>query len=109
MPGNYGSGWGDLCSTLAVDLRNDWHFVLANYDGSKVDFYVDGNQLGDSVQRTGSFVSTSKTVKIGWEDGYGSGSQSYKGYIDDVRIYNRPLLESEITELYNDGAGTEID
>ncbi len=40
---------------------------------------------------------------IGYND-VGNAYEPFNGEIDDVRIYNRILSESEIQELYNEGS-----
>ena len=43
------------------------------------------------------------TIGNGW-----TGEKSFKGSIDDIRIYNRVLDESEILSLYNEGKYSDV-
>ncbi len=38
----------------------------------------------------------------------GGGTYLWKGSIDDVRIYNRALTQTDVTALYNNGGPTKI-
>ena len=62
--------------------------------------YLDGVQIGDPLVASGQIDSASTDVYIGH-------GMSNSSVIDDVRIYNRALTSTEISELYNSGSGTE--
>jgi len=77
----------------------NWHFVVGIYNGAgNTDatsfIYVDGVLMvsGDTVYTIGS----TENLRIGSD----SSLSFFNGTIDDVRIYNRPLTETEIKELY---------
>lgn len=78
-----------------VVVSGEWQHICSVYDAGTVKSYVDNN-LTNSVNvelNTGT-----GTFNIG---GIG-GSYSFKGYIDDIRVYNRVLNEAEIETLkYN--------
>ncbi len=83
---------------------NNWHLVTITYDqalgSANAKFYLDGTYIGPS-NKAGNTPSTSNS--------YGAlrlGSIVYdglklRGKLDDVRVYNRVLTDSEITKLYN--------
>ena len=80
-------------------LVNDgeWHHIVAGYDydnGKVLSLYVDGI-FQDSA--TNGYAKTHRSIRIGMRRGGGS---YFQGNIDDVRMYNRILTESEITELF---------
>jgi len=92
---------------------NSWHHAAVTYDYSSnlARLYVDGifhNVLGDSITLNGY---------SGFE-GLGNGRFSigreyynfyfFDGMIDDVRVYNRALSASEITDLYNYTGGSIV-
>jgi len=66
---------------------------------------------------TNSTIAYSHAIGIGFHDdtsvfnfgghGTGSSSSSFKGYIDDFRIYNKCLTGSEVYELYRNYSSTE--
>ena len=81
----------------------DWqHLVFTWRSGEPIKLYIDGvvdtlSYVGAPV--SGSITGTSK-VRIGaGPSDPGTGVVGWDGYIDDVRIYNRPLTQAEITLL----------
>ncbi|KRF09938.1 LamG-like jellyroll fold domain-containing protein [Paenibacillus sp. Soil787] len=66
-----------------------------------------GNTLSANTTATNDVLSLdlqadpiTVNTKIGRED-YGSGRYYFNGNIDDLRIYNRALTDTEVTQLYN--------
>jgi len=85
-------GVGSVLGTTNIN-DDQWHYVAAVYDGSKMYLYVDG--VRDAYKSlSGSLNVSASSVYIG-----GSPSQSFNGLIDDVVIYSRALSEEEIQEL----------
>jgi hypothetical protein len=81
---------------------NQWTFVSMTYDGNNVSLFINGD-----LDSTGIFlcpnVVSDQTVKIGLEDIAYGGQHYFNGTIDDVRIYKRVLINSEINTLYHEG------
>lgn len=90
---NYGHWWttGD-----DVTVIKQWVNIIYVYDE---------NSQTDRAYRNGKLLGTSpKTVdssNMKYPD-YMYIGNGYNGYIDDIRIYNRALSESEILSLYNE-------
>lgn len=87
-------------------------FVVATYDGgiacSGIKLYLNGEQCDDSDESNNpnDFVeiyNEDEILRIGvdFEDTVS------KGVIDNVVVYNTVLTQTQITALYNGGAGTE--
>jgi len=79
----------------------NWHHTVVVFDGTVLNFYLDGQLL---ITANHNFNTAAGNLYIGrradeW-------SQFMNGSIDDVRIYNRVLDESEIQALYNEGGWT---
>lgn len=77
------------------------HF-LSVYDGSTLKLYVQGI-LKESIPASNNVNNTTFDIYIGKQLSY----WFYKGIIDDIRIYNRGLAESEIQQLYYEGSSCE--
>lgn len=77
-------------------LNNTWNMITGSYDGSNLNYYVNG-QLVRSLAITGNVSYTSDPLFIGTT---GSPGQNFKGYLDDIGIWNRALSASEIMGLY---------
>lgn len=79
--------------------RNQWSHTCGTWDGSLFRLYQDGALIASGADGT---VNSSQTY---WTIGrpYNGGGNSFNGKIDDVRIYNRALSASEVSQLYNAG------
>ena len=73
-----------------------WTHVVAWYDGSEMRLYKDGIVVG-STSKSGSIdTSAAVTTRIGQNpNNYGT----FDGILDDIRIYDRALNQSEIDEI----------
>lgn len=101
------SNWGssvirkDSASKITDGL---WHHVAFTYNGSSsasgINFYVDGmlSNGPTTYNNLSSTILNNVTPTLGT---YTTGVSWLKGSVDDVRIYNRALSGSEITQLYN--------
>jgi glucose/arabinose dehydrogenase len=82
---------------------NAWHHVSIVSTGTQQLAYVDGVQAGSPVNTT--LGSYSGNVQLGaWING-GSYFDFLSGRLDDVRIYNSALTQSEIQSAMNSGIG----
>ena len=77
------------------NLPNQWHQITMVYNGTAMSVMVDGNFVGT---KPSTIVRTKNYLDIGSKIG---GVGFYKGLIDDVRIYNRPLTQSEVNSTKN--------
>ena len=86
----------DITTTVT---DSNWHHVVGVRNGSAGYIYVDGRLEGSATNpATGSCDGNARTF-IGGRDAITS-PLSFNGSIDEVRIYNRALSESEVKELY---------
>jgi hypothetical protein len=77
-----------------------WSHFVAYYDGTVMKCYINNTMVG-SYNTTGNIISNSRDLIIG---AFGDLIQAFfKGKIDDIRIYNRALTETEISDLYHEG------
>ena len=75
-----------------------WHHVVGVYDGIRINQYIDG-ELDCSAWASGQLILSNQPLFIG--TGTNRNRKTYwKGWIDDVRIYNYPLNQNEIKSLY---------
>lgn len=97
---NYATGW--LPNSDIED--HDWHHVVIQRSGSIGKLYIDGLQIGDSVTVAGAAINIdSNCLVLGQEiddNGTFAQNQSWAGEMDNVRIYNRALSDSEIQALF---------
>lgn len=76
---------------------NAWVHIAATYDGQQVRLYQNGSLIQEA-SRNGGF--SSGRMYIG-RDGPGAATDVFRGVIDDVRIYNRALGQSEVADLFS--------
>lgn len=80
-----------------TDLTDGWHHLAMTWDGSNLRMYIDGVDTGVTFTGTGAINSNSQNdFYIGREQASGI---PFNGFIDEVRIYNRALSLSEISNL----------
>ncbi|MBI4159563.1 carbohydrate binding domain-containing protein [Candidatus Wolfebacteria bacterium] len=101
----------DLTRSGAANLitLNQWQYVVVTWDGaaaaSGVKFYVNGvesSSYGQEANGVTSRVTGSPSLAL--IGNRTNADRTFKGLIDDVRIYNRALTEAEIRQLYKAGS-----
>ncbi|MHC4532612.1 MAG: LamG domain-containing protein, partial [Planctomycetota bacterium] len=78
----------------------EWHHTAGVYDGSKYYLYVDG-ELDASKDTSGTMSISSYPVMIGANAQ--QGGREFEGLIDDVRVYKRALMDTEILGVMSGG------
>ena len=100
--------WGgckDWTTNLSIP-QNEWSFVVVTYDGTYVKAYVNGEQQQTTLNGFNTQISE---LFIGAETiNNGASFRNYfQGGIDEVAIWNESLTSTEISALYNGGAGRD--
>jgi len=97
---NKGSPHVITFSTLG--LSSGWHHIACTYDTTAYKLFIDGVE-GSSGGGFGITYDADNYTLIGAEAGTGSNpeGQYFNGYIDEIRIWNRVLSESEINDWMN--------
>jgi prepilin-type N-terminal cleavage/methylation domain-containing protein len=83
--------------------RAGWHHLVATKSDTEVRMYYDGVEVGNSPQPNTTIIPSENFI-LGLDRS--AAGRYYQGSMDDVRIYNRVLTQSEITQL---AAGTEAE
>jgi len=86
-----GQGWSII--SASYPSINAWHHVAATYDGFTMKIYLDG-ELKATKAVTGTISSNQNPVTIGTQPGFTG--EFFRGSVDEVRIWSRPLDECEI-------------
>jgi concanavalin A-like lectin/glucanase superfamily protein len=85
-----------LFGTATLPL-NVWTHLAATYDGVQQRLYVNG-VVAASRPQTGGIAVSASPLRFG---GNAVRDEFFKGRIDEVRVYNRALLPSEIQASMN--------
>ena len=81
-------------------VENQWYHIALCYDGTKEQLFING-ELQDEVASTVILDTPDDRLWFG-RNGYAANPKYYNGIIDEIRIYNRALTETEIMDLYNE-------
>lgn len=78
---------------------NTWIHLAATKLGTAVTLYANGVQIGTATSPTATMDWTGDTpvTRIGASS---SGGDAFSGFLDDIRLYDRPLMAAEILNIY---------
>ncbi len=95
----YNAGWhtATLTGRTAAD-NNTWYHLAGTFDGSNIKLYLNG-AVAATTAWSGTIATSTTNVCIGRDGAPSAGQRYYSGRIDDVRIYNRALTETEVAGL----------
>ena len=100
---NVSDGTTALTSDFPAVNLNEWTHMTAVVDrtANRLYVYKNGVLSGSQANISGiGSLSSGTSASIGNND---SNLYPLKGFIDDVRVYNRALSASEVLQLYNMG------
>ena len=79
---------------------DEWTHFVGTYDGDTIKSYING-VLAEETLWAGDIEDLNRMLTFGFFNNI-----YWKGYIDDICIYDRVITESEISDLFNDDAST---
>ena len=77
---------------------NEWYHIVFTYDGTNLELYLDGDPISSLEQPHVVNFSQRNPLQIGVYSTQ-SGATIFTGSMDDIRIYDRALSQSEISYL----------
>jgi hypothetical protein len=103
--GVYGYGSGDASGFCTVNTNkylgdNNWHHMVVNLGQEGCQIYVDA-VLENSISSQGPLVQNDSNLYFGKHRTVG---RYFNGWLDDVRLYNGALSESEVRDLFGSGS-----
>jgi type II secretory pathway pseudopilin PulG len=87
----------DYIKSTSTVIAGEWQYVTATFDGTDKKLYIDNERINDVASSTLENSGTDNNFYIGQG---ADGNNKYEGFIDDVKIYNHALSESEIMSSY---------
>lgn len=101
--------FGTAMQSADVIPLDKWTHVAATYDGNYARIYINGRPSGLRETNHDCDVSDSgNNFTVGFSDYFGGPALYFQGGIDDVRVYQRTLTDSEIKQLYNQSIPVRI-
>ncbi|OOV20111.1 LamG-like jellyroll fold domain-containing protein [Flavobacterium sp. LM4] len=91
-------GFGSYVVTGGTVIPNTWQHVAMVFDGTSVTLYVDGVNVGTTPTPSNYTLPTSVAPMILGYNGYG---EIFKGQMDEVRVWNKALTQTEIQNNKN--------
>ncbi len=84
---------GDLDSGIKVD--REWHHLAVTHDGTTISFFLDGEKV---VEADRNLETETRRLRIG---GIGSPDNNFVGLIDELYVFDVPLMGNQIRQLMN--------
>ena len=94
-------GAGNVVSSSSPVSTGQWYYVVGVVEDGDLKLYLNG-VLNNSLSTSASVGINSDFLRIGKN---GEFSSFFDGKIDEVGIWNRSLISSEVSDLYNAGVG----
>ena len=99
--GFFTDGGTTVCNGNSVVSLNSWHHVCGVYGSdNNITFYLEGINDGVKVGSVNSWTAINSNPRLG---SWSPGTDYFIGTLDDVRIYNSALSQSDISAVYNAG------
>ncbi len=99
-----GTTTGSATSATKLTLRA-WNHVVCTYDGTTVRAYINNVQVATGALAGVLTNPQNANVQIGRNIG---NSQSFTGYIDDLRVYSYAISAGDISTLYSSPANPGV-
>jgi len=82
---------------------NTWYYLTATISGTTLTAYINGSSIGSGTIGSGTASTNNLSLSC-----YADASGGYfQGYLDEVGIWSRALSSTEVSQLYNSGAGLQ--
>ncbi len=95
--GTYNGSGGDSITSSTTVSASNWYHIVAVFNGASSALYV------NNVAYTGTINAL--TCGTQWYFGANAGASWYSGLIDECAVWTRALTATEVSQLYNGGAG----
>ncbi|MEJ2755529.1 MAG: hypothetical protein P8104_06785, partial [Gammaproteobacteria bacterium] len=91
-------GWqSDHDCIVGVIGDGSWHHITANYTGSHVELWIDGNLSCSAPKQWSTYTGMRWIMGRNPIESYSA--DDFYGFLDDVRVYNRALRQVDIQNV----------
>ncbi|MCF7907608.1 MAG: LamG domain-containing protein [Candidatus Omnitrophica bacterium] len=98
--GIYSGGWLWAAASPGLIQVNNWSHLTWVYQNNLIYFYIDGAPVGTSAMAYTDDPNDNTYIGSWYSGGTG---YDFRGYIDEVKIWNKALSADEIAENYRGG------
>jgi len=90
----------ELSTSASPIFSGDWVHLVAIRDREDdvLRIYFNGVKIKETSDRTAQSIGQLEPVILGNSNGFGT---PFKGYIDEVKLFNKRLTDQEVLELYH--------
>lgn len=101
-----GSGSALVSRAATRPTTGGWHMITGVFTtNSQIELFIDGVSQGTSSVADAALADGTSPLYFGNAPAFGGASNYLDGKIDETGLWSRVLTGTEITELYNSGAG----
>ncbi|MFD1095119.1 Ig-like domain-containing protein [Salegentibacter chungangensis] len=94
-----------ITSNKSLDLDGRWYHLAVTFGGGTAKLYIDGIEISDSKETSGSSQGSGGIfpflIGAGYDDTTQQPDNYFSGWIEEVRIWNQPLTENQIRFMMN--------
>ncbi|MCO6043307.1 PKD domain-containing protein [Aeoliella sp. ICT_H6.2] len=96
--GPWTSGVSAVSTAFPADFQNNWHYLTLRVGDGELTGFVDGQSIGsDSYTKpTASTLESVAGIGAHWFNSGGTESNRFIGSVDEVKVWDRALSDSEI-------------
>jgi hypothetical protein len=102
-----GAEWKFIWSTTVAEVGK-WYHILSTYDNGIGKMYVNGELEESNDRKPESIRPITSNLTIGHIFGWAVADWPCDGVIDELRIYNRALTESEVQKNFKATSHTTV-
>lgn len=107
------SGGGEVPALENFGEYSSWNFVCFVMEEDTLRGFLNGNEFSNTYYTHSAYQGNIRNLILGgaYSGEYNAVSyySYFKGALDDIRIYNKPLTASEISNLYNEEGNSNPD
>ncbi len=96
-----GTTYSSVTAPTPISEWNRWYFVCGRIEeNNTISLFVDGKLVAQKVDNNFQELNADVPISVGAIYFSGTTNYHFRGYIDDVRVYDRALADEEIAALY---------
>jgi len=114
-PGRREQCWTPIFGDARLKRDEKWHHIVYIMEVQEIEresrFYLDGEQTSfrKIPYERAVYIPFTDPIYLGAASIEGDPRNFFEGAIDEVRIYNRPLTESEVTRNFKSNIGLSVE